>query len=157
MLSARSLALNRRCTRTGRGPSTPGHRQSSVLCRRGAHRARGKGRCVVDSGETQRLTARQAAIMEAIAKSIRERGYPPTIREIGAAVGIKSTNGVNDHLDSLERKGMIRRSRIVSRGITITAQRDDSHERALLAEVARCAPVEAVRAALDALVRKAAA
>lgn len=95
--------------------------------------------------------------MAAIATSIRERGYPPTIREIGAAVGIKSTNGVNDHLDSLERKGMIRRSRIVSRGITITAQRDDSHERALLAEVARAAPVEDVRAALDALVRKAAA
>lgn len=103
------------------------------------------------------MTERQAAVMEAIVSSIRERGYPPTAREIGDAVGIKSTNGVNDHLTALERKGMIRRDAFTSRGIVVVAARDGSHERALLAEVARVAPVEDVRAALDAIVRKAAA
>ena len=104
-----------------------------------------------------RLTERQAAVMDAIAASIRDRGYPPTLREIAAVCDIKSTNGVNDHLTALERKGLIRRDAVTSRGIVVLATRDDSFERALLAEAARCAPVEAVRAALDALVRKAAA
>lgn len=104
-----------------------------------------------------RLTERQAEVMEAIAASIRDRGYPPTLREIATVCNIKSTNGVSDHLMALERKGLIRRDAVTSRGIVVLAARDDSHERALLAEVARVAPVEDVRAALEVLARKAAA
>ena len=51
----------------------------------------------------QGLTDRQRQILDFITKRIQEQGYPPTIREIGEEMGIKSTNGVNDHLKALER------------------------------------------------------
>lgn len=56
------------------------------------------------------LTSRQRAILQFIIESIRDRGCPPTIAEIGEEFGIASTNGVNDHLLALERKGYIARS-----------------------------------------------
>lgn len=55
------------------------------------------------------LTARQEQVLRIIQESIERRGFPPTLREIGAAMGIRSTNGVNDHLCALERKGFIER------------------------------------------------
>ena len=62
------------------------------------------------AGETMhKLTARQTAVLEYIAESIEARGYPPTLREIGNHLGIRSTNGVNDHLRALERKGYLTR------------------------------------------------
>ncbi len=65
------------------------------------------------------LTKRQRAILQFIIESIREYGYPPTIAEIGEEFGISSTNGVNDHLLALERKGYIERSS-KARGIHVT-------------------------------------
>lgn len=56
------------------------------------------------------LTNRQQAILDYIVECIRENGLPPTIAEIGLKFSIASTNGVNDHLQSLERKGYITRS-----------------------------------------------
>ena len=56
------------------------------------------------------LTRRQAAILGFIVDCIRDQGMPPTIAEIGAQFGISSTNGVNDHLVALEKKGYITRS-----------------------------------------------
>ena len=50
----------------------------------------------------QPLTERQEKILHFIRQSIRDRGYPPTLREIGAQMGIRSTNGVSDHLRALE-------------------------------------------------------
>ncbi len=44
------------------------------------------------------LTQRQRDILDFISASIHERGYPPTLREIGERFHIRSTNGVNDHL-----------------------------------------------------------
>src|SRR5262249_54488693 len=52
-----------------------------------------------------------------IRQSIHERGYPPTLREIGAHMGIRSTNGVNDHLRALERKGYLTREDMKSRAL----------------------------------------
>ncbi len=101
------------------------------------------------------LTKRQAKVLAVISRSIADRGYPPTLREIAAAMGIKGTNGISDHLMALERKGHLRRDPMRSRGIVLTSQRDDAHERALLAELARVAPVEAVRATLDHLATEA--
>lgn len=63
------------------------------------------------------LTARQRQILEFITASINERGYPPTLREIGEHFGIKSTNGVNDHLKALEKKGHLRREDLKSRAM----------------------------------------
>jgi len=63
------------------------------------------------------LTPRQQAILDYIRQSIRERGYPPTLREIGAVMGIRSTNGVSDHLRAIERKGHLHREDMKSRAM----------------------------------------
>jgi repressor LexA len=55
------------------------------------------------------LTARQHTILEVIRNSVTERGYPPSIREIGDAVGLTSTSSVAHQLRTLERKGYLRR------------------------------------------------
>ena len=65
----------------------------------------------------QGLTARQQQVLSFIRQSIQDRGYPPTLREIGAHMGIKSTNGVNDHLRALERKGYLTREDMKSRAL----------------------------------------
>ncbi len=65
------------------------------------------------------LTERQEKILAFIKKSILEQGYPPTIREIGEHFGIRSTNGVNDHLKALERKGYLMRGELKSRALSV--------------------------------------
>ena len=72
----------------------------------------------------QPLTERQRMILDFIKQSIRERGYPPSLREIGSHMGIKSTNGVNDHLTALERKGYLRRDSMKSRALQPTEMID---------------------------------
>ncbi len=75
------------------------------------------------------LTNRQKEILKAIVVLIKDHGMMPTFREIGNAVGIKSVNGVNDHLISLERKGWIERSdEPLSRGIKLTFKAQVEHE-----------------------------
>jgi repressor LexA len=68
----------------------------------------------------QKITDRQKAVLDFIANCIDERGYPPTLREIGNHLGIKSTNGVNDHLRALERKGFLTREDMKSRTLRPT-------------------------------------
>lgn len=63
------------------------------------------------------LTQRQREILDFITASIMERGFPPTLREIGEHFSIKSTNGVNDHLKALEKKGHLRREDLKSRAM----------------------------------------
>lgn len=65
----------------------------------------------------QGLTDRQREILDFITQRILEQGYPPTIREIGSQMGIRSTNGVNDHLKALERKGYLKREGLKSRAL----------------------------------------
>src|SRR3954462_1367067 len=65
------------------------------------------------------LTERQEKILSFIKKSIQDQGYPPTIREIGEFFGIRSTNGVNDHLKALERKGYLMRGELKSRALSV--------------------------------------
>ena len=60
------------------------------------------------------------AILGFLADALREHGRPPTLREIGDAFGIASTNGVRYYLDRLELAGRIRRDRFTSRGIELT-------------------------------------
>ena len=66
------------------------------------------------------LTQRQQMVLDFIRQSITDRGYPPTLREIGARMGIRSTNGVNDHLRALERKGYLTREDMKSRALRPT-------------------------------------
>jgi repressor LexA len=67
----------------------------------------------------QGLTKRQEQTLDFIRRSIEQRGYPPTLREIGQYMGIRSTNGVNDHLRALERKGYLRREDMKSRALRL--------------------------------------
>jgi repressor LexA len=72
----------------------------------------------------QKLTDRQRAVLEFISDSISDRGYPPTLREIGNHLGIRSTNGVNDHLRALERKGYLTREDMKSRTLRLVRTPD---------------------------------
>jgi repressor LexA len=67
--------------------------------------------------ERDGLTDRQKEVLQFIQRSIDGRGYPPTLREIGEHMGIRSTNGVNDHLKALEKKGYLAREDLKSRAL----------------------------------------
>jgi repressor LexA len=84
----------------------------------------------MDGTKSAPLTERQEMILAFIRTSIRERGYPPTLREIGAKMGIRSTNGVSDHLRALERKGYLRREDMKSRALRPVDDFDGSDDRA---------------------------
>ena len=68
----------------------------------------------------EELTDRQREILSFIVKETENRGFPPTIREIGEEMDIRSTNGVNDHLKALERKGYLTRGEQQSRSLVPT-------------------------------------
>jgi len=68
------------------------------------------------------LSERQRAILDFIQAWLDQKGYPPTIREIGEAVKINSTSVVNYNLNKLVKEGYITRSKEVSRGIRVTLQ-----------------------------------
>jgi repressor LexA len=119
------------------------------------------------------LTLRQKEILDFISASIMERGFPPTLREIGEHFQIKSTNGVNDHLKALEKKGHLRREDLKSRamrpvlpdgtgelvpmrrmaqgtgGVELVTQNDDMAEVPILGKVAAGQPILAVEQATD--------
>lgn len=68
------------------------------------------------------LTSRQRAILDCITRAVGERGYPPSVREIGEAVGLGSPSTVHAHLESLERLGFIRRDPTKPRAIEVFAE-----------------------------------
>ncbi len=74
---------------------------------------------------TRGLTTKQEAILEYIVEHVEERGFPPSIREIGNKFEISSLRGVTVHLDALERKGMIKRLS-TSRSITVIGRTGSS-------------------------------
>ena len=63
---------------------------------------------------------RQLEILRFIHKQLRDQGYPPTVREIGEAVGLRSTNGVAEHLRALIRKGYLAKEDMKSRALVPT-------------------------------------
>ena len=104
----------------------------------------------------EELTDRQREILTFIVKETEARGFPPTIREIGEEMDIRSTNGVNDHLKALERKGYLNRGEQQSRSLVPTkrarmvlglgARRDpDLIDVPVLGRVAAGAPLLAVQ------------
>jgi repressor LexA len=72
------------------------------------------------------LTKRQLAVFEFIQDKIQNRGYGPTVREIGEEFGINSPNGVMCHLRALEKKGLITREPNMSRAIRLAPEFDRS-------------------------------
>jgi len=70
----------------------------------------------------ERLTQRQQKVYAFIREKIRNRGYGPTVREIGEHFGIRSPNGVMCHLKALQKKGLIQREPNRSRAIQLAAE-----------------------------------
>jgi repressor LexA len=91
------------------------------------------------------LTDRQRQVLDFISVSIRKRGYPPTLREIGSHFGIRSTNGVNDHLRALEKKGFLHREDLKSRALRPIFTEDDFVDVPVLGKVAAGQPILAVQ------------
>jgi repressor LexA len=99
----------------------------------------------------KKLSERQKNILKYIEEYVDERGYPPSIREIGDRVGISSTSVVDYNLRVLEREGRIRRDREVSRGLELVgvqrAQRQAPPRVVRIPVVGRIAaglPIEAI-------------
>jgi len=69
------------------------------------------------------ITPRQQRILEFIRTTVRERGYPPTVREIGEAVGLTSSSSVHAQLANLQRKGILRRDPAKPRTIELSERR----------------------------------
>src|SRR5258707_7903125 len=70
------------------------------------------------------LTQRQRTILNVIRESVTTRGYPPSIREIGDAVGLTSTSSVAHQLRTLERKGYLRRDPNRPRAVDVRGAND---------------------------------
>jgi repressor LexA len=69
------------------------------------------------------ITARQRRIIEYIRETVAQRGYPPTVREIGEAVGLTSSSSVHAQLANLERRGMLKRDPTKPRAMEIRGHR----------------------------------
>jgi repressor LexA len=87
------------------------------------------------------LTARQREIYEFLKDKIVNRGYGPTVREIGNQFGIRSPNGVMCHLKALEKKGLITRESHMSRAIQLTEPLRGSTSLPLAGQIAAGVPV----------------
>jgi repressor LexA len=100
---------------------------------------------VRDEDDRDAMTDRQREILDFITRQISKRGYPPTLREIGSHFGIKSTNGVNDHLRALEKKGYLHREDLKSRALRPIVSTGQTIEVPVLGKVAAGQPLLATR------------
>lgn len=85
----------------------------------------------------QSLTRRQRLILETITAAIAAHGYPPTMREIGDAVGLTSSSSVSHQLQALERKGYLRRDPKRPRAMEVVMPGEDDTPSPLPVEVTR--------------------
>ncbi len=90
--------------------------------------------------DTRGLTPRQARILRFIERTIQERGYPPTVREIGEAVGLTSSSSVHAQLENLERRGLLRRDPTKPRAMVLEVPRPQGVVIPLLGRIAAGAP-----------------
>jgi repressor LexA len=97
------------------------------------------------------LTERQREIYDFIEQKIDERGYGPTVREIGVNFDIKSPNGVMCHLKALEKKGLIRKEPGAARAIQLVDRRPPTFALPLFGKVAAGDPLPAIEQADDQL------
>ena len=94
------------------------------------------------------VTERQRAILDYLRAFVDDHGYPPTVREIGEAVGLRSPSTVHAHLAQLERAGLLRRDPTKPRAIELTDRRRqidaspaDVHRLPLVGEIAAGGPL----------------
>jgi repressor LexA len=94
------------------------------------------------------LTGRQQEIWDFLVESVERHGYPPTVREIGDAVGLASPSTVHAHLANLERAGLLRRDPTKPRALELTGRRRhepvrpaEAHRLPLVGEIAAGGPL----------------
>ena len=122
------------------GPTAGSGKGSARRGRAGETRAAGAGAAIrefPDRGEAgDGLTQRQRRVLEVIRDSIDRRGYPPSVREIGEAVGLSSASSVAHQLSVLQRKGWLRRDPNRPRALDVRLP----GETAVMTEAAEPAP-----------------
>ena len=101
------------------------------------------------SNLTTKVSKRQEAILQFIKEEVRAKGYPPSVREIGEAVGLASSSTVHGHLARLESKGLIRRDPTKPRAIEIldgddTIAKQDVIHVPLIGKVTAGLPITAI-------------
>ena len=84
----------------------------------------------------EELTFQQARVLEVICDYIREKGYPPSVRELGERLGLKSTATVHSHLRTLERKGYLERTAQKSRAFNVVEGiEDEAHSQSVMVPI----------------------
>lgn len=101
-----------------------------------------------------KITTKQALVLQSIYEAIKDKGYPPTVREIANIVGLASTSTVHGHLERLEKNGYIIKNPTLTRAIEVTdlglqALGINNHKIPLLGKVAAGAPILAIEDATD--------
>jgi repressor LexA len=89
---------------------------------------------------TRHDAERRQKILECIAGTVDERGYPPSVREIADAVGLASTSAVHHHLTALEREGYLERGERSSRALRLTQQGEAEVQAAVRPALSRVTP-----------------
>ncbi len=96
----------------------------------------------------EKLTSKQNQVLDYLKQSIAKNGFPPTVREIGAALGRSSTATIHAHLNTLETKGYIRKSGSKNRAIELLVkneyEKEDVINVPLLGKVTAGNPIEAI-------------
>lgn len=77
------------------------------------------------SGDMEQLSTRQKEVLQFIQTTVSERGYPPSVREIGEAIGLSSPSTVHSHLSTLVKYGFLRRDPTKPRAIEVTTHSDE--------------------------------
>jgi repressor LexA len=99
-------------------PKDAGTARAGTARSSGAKRA-GAGGEWASGGDGETLTGKRREILDFIEAQLRERGYPPSVREIGEAVGLTSSSTVHAHLATLQRQGFLRRDPTKPRAIEV--------------------------------------
>lgn len=102
------------------------------------------------------ISTKQLSVLEYIYKTVNAQGYPPTVREIGSAIGLSSTSTVHGHIDRLQKNGFLEKDPTKPRALEITALgrealglKDDHPQIPLLGIVTAGEPILAVEEATD--------
>lgn len=96
----------------------------------------------------EKLTNKQESVLNFLKRSIAQKGYPPTVREIGSALGLSSPATIHAHLNTLEKKGYIKKDNSKNRAIELLVknefEEEDVVEVPLLGKVTAGSPIEAI-------------
>ena len=102
---------------------------------------------------SKNLTQRQQQILDYIVAEVKSKGYPPSVREIGAAVGLSSSSTVHSHLSALEKKGLIKRDPSKPRALLLMDRKTELDNNSvvvpLLGQVAAGQPILATENIVD--------